>query len=430
MSRKTDINLRTNTMYQIFPRQYSSRHDFQGIIDDLDRIQNMGVDIIYLLPIHPIGEKDRKGTVGSPYAIQDYYQIHADLGDIEDLKRLVDEVHQRQMKLIIDIVFNHTARDSKLVLTQPQWFYRNHQGELANRVGDWSDITDLDFSQRGVWDYLIDVLLYWAKIVDGFRCDVAPLIPLDFWIEAREKVDQVHPDMIWLTESVHPGFVKYLRDLGYECSSDSEMYQAFDICYDYDIYDYMLDYLNHPEHLSLWLKEIERQEMCYPKNYIKLRSFENHDQERLRSRVRDEHHFEQMIALNFFLRGMPMIYAGEEHQVSHRPDLFEYDEIPWQKDLSIEPLIQRLARYKKQPAFAYGIYNMHQKETVAVMSYQYQNQFIVGIFNLENEQEIEVPLIDGTYINFIDDSEVKVENQKITLNHKPIIIDTLKEHLR
>jgi glycosidase len=146
--------------------------------------------------------------------------------------------------------------------------------------------------------------------------------------------------------------------------------------------------------------------------------------------VRDEHHFEQMIALNFFLRGMPMIYAGEEHQVSHRPDLFEYDEIPWQKDLSIEPLIQRLARYKKQPAFAYGIYNMHQKETVAVMSYQYQNQFIVGIFNLENEQEIEVPLIDGTYINFIDDSEVKVENQKITLNHKPIIIDTLKEHLR
>lgn len=430
MSRKTDINLRTKTIYQIFPRQYAPSHDFQGIIDDLDRIQEMGVDIIYLLPIHPIGKKDRKGTIGSPYAIEDYYGIHEDLGDIEDFKRLIDAVHQKKMLLMIDIVFNHTARDSKLIMTKPTWFYRNNEGELANRVGDWSDITDLDFNQREVWDYLIDVLVYWAKYVDGFRCDVAPLLPLDFWIEAKEKVNQIHPDMIWLTESVHPGFVKYLRDLGHECFSDSEMYQAFDICYDYDIFDYMLDYLKHPKNLRLWLNEIERQEMCYPKNYIKLRSFENHDQARLRSLVRDENHFKQMIALNFFLRGIPMIYAGEEHQISHRPDLFEYDEIVWQKDQSIEPLIQRLSRFKKQPAFAHGIFNIHQKDSVAVMSYQYQNQFIVGIFNLEDEHEIEVPLIDGTYLNFIDDSEVKVINQKIVLDHRPIIIDTLKEHLR
>ncbi|MDY0294188.1 MAG: alpha-amylase family glycosyl hydrolase [Acholeplasmataceae bacterium] len=428
MARKTDINLRTMTIYQIFPRQYSPTHDFSGIIDDLDRIRNMGIDIIYLLPIHTIGMKDRKGSVGSPYAIEDYYAIHADLGNFEDFKNLVDEVHKRHMKIMIDIVFNHTSRDSKLVKTHPEWFYKNELGDFANRVGDWSDITDLDFREKKVWYYLIDVLKYWAQYVDGFRCDVAPLLPLDFWMEARQEVEKINPDITWLTESVHPGFVKYLRDLGYDCSSDSEMFQVFDICYDYDIFDHMLEYLKHAEHLSVWMNEIERQEMCYPKNYVKLRSFENHDQPRLRSLVRDESHFIQLIALNFFLRGIPMIYAGQEHQITHRPDLFEYDELSWQHDQSIELFIQRLSRFKKQPAFAEGIFNIHHRNHVVVMSYTYHNQFIVGIFNLENEKEIVVPLMDGNYVNYIDDAEIKVLHNKIVIDHQPIIIDTTKEH--
>ena len=430
MSKHTDLNLRTKTIYQVFPRQYDESHHFNGVTKDLDRIKEMGVDIIYLLPIHPIGEKARKGSVGSPYAISDYFAIHKDLGTLDDFKVLISAAHKRDMKIMIDIVFNHTSRDSILVKEKPGWFYKNSQNEFANRVGDWSDITDLDFKNREVWDYLISVLRYWAQYVDGFRCDVAPLLPLDFWIEARKEVSKVNPNVIWLTESVHPGFVKYLRDLGYECSSDGEMYQAFDICYDYDTFDHMLKYLKEPEHLSIWMDEIERQETCYPKNYIKLRSFENHDQERLRMHVRDESHFKQMLALNFFLRGIPMIYAGEEHQVTHRPTLFEYDLIPWNPSLSVEPFIKRLALFKKQPAFAYGNFHFHHKEKAVVMSYQYQHQLIVGIFNLEQEVFVDVPLIDGIYTNYIDESEVVVKQGKISLDHKPVIIDTLKEHLR
>src|SRR5690606_30545038 len=123
----------------------------------------------------------------------------------------------------------------------------------------------------------------------------------------------------------HPGFIKYLRDMGYDCFSDAEMYQAFDICYDYDIFDHMTAYLEDPSKLSTCLSEIERQDVSYPRNYVKLRSFENHDQKRLRSKVRDETHFIQMISLNFFLKESAFIYAGEEHQVDKEPSLFEDD---------------------------------------------------------------------------------------------------------
>ena len=168
-------------------------HDFKGLIADLI-IKDLGIDIVYLLPIHPIGLKDRKGEVGSPYAIYDYYEIAKENGSLDDFKLLVDEVHKRGMKLMIDIVFNHTSRDSILTQKHPEWFYHKPDGSFANRVGDWSDITDFDFSNREVWDYLIDVLKYWAQYADGFRCDVAPLLPLDFWLEAdlnSIKLDQI-----------------------------------------------------------------------------------------------------------------------------------------------------------------------------------------------------------------------------------------------
>jgi cyclomaltodextrinase / maltogenic alpha-amylase / neopullulanase len=428
MAKQTNLEIRSLTFYQAFPRQHSQTQNFEGIVKDLDRIKALGVDVLYLLPIHPIGEKARKGVEGSPYSIVDYYKIHDHLGTLEDFKKLVTESHKRGIKIMIDIVFNHTARDSKLVNEKPNWFYKNTKGEFANRVGDWSDITDLDFSNRPVWDYLIDVLKYWATIVDGFRCDVAPLLPIDFWVEARKKVDQVNPNMIWLTESVHPGFIKYLRDMGYDCSSDSQMYEAFDICYDYDIFDFMNDYLHDPKKLSRWLEEIARQDVIYPKNYIKLRSFENHDQPRLRSKVRDHAHFMQMIALMFFLKGPAFIYAGQEHEINVAPSLFDNDLIPWNANNSIESYIQRLAALKKQFIFTYGNYTMHHSEKVAVLSYMYHDQYLVGIFNLENEASVSVPLIDGNYTNFINDEDIRVENGTIKLDHRSIIIDTLKEH--
>ncbi len=427
MAKQTNGMLRNLTFYQVFVRQHSKTQDFKGVIADLDRIKSLGVDVLYLLPIHPIGKKSRKGSKGSPYAIFDYYQIDEHYGTLEDFDNLVNEAHQRDIKVMIDIVINHTSKDSVLTKKHPDWFYHKANGEFANRVGDWSDITDLDYRQHAVWDYMINMLAYWAKRVDGFRCDVAPLIPIDFWIAAREKIDHINPDLIWLSESVHPSFIKYLRDLGYDCSTDSQMYQAFDICYDYDVYDYLDQYLlKDPHKLQRWMDEVYRQETVYPKNYVKLRSFENHDQERLRSKTRDDQHFITMVALSFFLKGAAFIYAGGEHMIDHRPDLFEDDLIKWEKNRSIEPFIRKLAHLKKDKMLADANVHLHDHNQAVVIAYENKKNVLVGIFNLEHAPHIQVPLKDGVYQDLLSKQTIRVEKQHVKHIDTPIIIKTSK----
>ncbi|BCR36439.1 alpha-amylase family glycosyl hydrolase [Mariniplasma anaerobium] len=431
MAKQTKVDMRGLTIYQVFPRQHSEKQNFEGVIDDLDRIANMGVDIIYLLPFHPIGKVSRKGLKGSPYSIVDFYKIDKDLGTLEDLKRLVEKAHKKNMKVMMDIVFNHTSKDSVLTQEHPEWFYRKSDGSLANRVGDWSDITDLNYDLEEVQDYFVDVLVYWASIVDGFRCDVAPLLPIDFWIKARKEVEKNSPDIIWLTESVHPEFIKYIRDQGYDCSSDGQMYDAFDMCYEYDIFDFMDAYLlKDSKKLSRWLEEIYRQEMIYPKNYIKIRGFENHDQRRLRDKVRDHKHFMNMLTMMFFLKGTTFIYAGLEHEIDHLPNLFEDDVIVWNPKQSLETYIKKLTDMKKEPIFSHGVFNMHAHDQIAVFSYEYKEDMILGIFNLENLDDIEVPLTDGSYEDFLSMRKIEVNHGKIKLDEKPIIIKTHKGRRR
>lgn len=138
-------------------------------------------------------------------------------------------------------VDNHTSPDSWLAQHHPEWFYHKPDGSFGNKVGEWLDVVDLDYSQRGLWDYQIETLKQWAEIVDGFRCDVAPLIPLEFWLRARQEVETVHPGCFWLSESVEPIFTVENRARGLVSLSDSEIYQAFDVSYEYDIFAYFKD---------------------------------------------------------------------------------------------------------------------------------------------------------------------------------------------
>ncbi len=430
MAKNTNINWRKKMIYQVFPRQHSKTRDFNGVISDMPRIKKLGTDIIYLLPIHPIGEIARKGEVGSPYSISDYYKIHEEYGTLEDFKKLVEEAHKQDMLVMIDIVINHTSRDSILTKEHPDWFYRTESGELRNRVGDWSDITDLDFSKREVWDYLIDVLVYWAKIVDGFRCDVAPLVPLDFWREAKEAVNRVNPNLFWLTESVHPGFIKYIRDLGFDAHSDSEMYQVFDACYDYDIDEYYRVFVSGKGTLEKWLSEVERQEVTYPKNYIKARNLENHDQERIAHYFKDFHKLINITALNFFFRGMPFIYAGQEFLNDNRPSLFEYDPINYNTGFDISSIIRRLKEIHADDLITKGNMFFLEKKEAAVIKYEDKDNAIIGYFDLGTKNKINAHLKDGVYKNIINDTMVKVEKGKLHFSKDPIIIKVGKELLR
>jgi glycosidase len=173
MATDTGLSLRNQVMYCVFVRQYSKEGTFRKVTEDIPRIRSLGTDIVWLMPIHPIGIEGRKGSLGSPYAISDYRAVNPEYGTMEDFRELVDAIHAHGMKCIIDVVYKHTSPDSVLLKTHPEWFYHRADGTPGNRIGDWTDIVDLDYSKKGLWEYQIETLRNWARIVDGFRCDVA-----------------------------------------------------------------------------------------------------------------------------------------------------------------------------------------------------------------------------------------------------------------
>jgi len=428
MAANTPATYRNLVFYQVFVRQHTPSGTFRELISDLDRIRDLGVDVVYLLPIHPIGEKNRKGSLGSPYAIEDYRKINPEYGMLEDFQDLIRNIHDRNMKLMIDVVYNHTSPDSRLIREHPEWFFRNEKGEFANRVGDWSDIRDFDFSkERALWEELIDTLVYWTTMgVDGFRCDVAPLLPIEFWLEARKKVEQVHPGCLWLTESVHIGFIKYLRDRGFEACSDSEMYQAFDICYDYDIFDYLIQYLNGERPIQDYLSMVKNQEGMYPKNYVKLRNLENHDQARVASYITRGEKLVNLTAALFFLKGATMIYAGQEAVDDNRPDLFESDKVNWSNynAYSLADMMKKLIALKKDDAFATGVFQVHlSKEEMIHISYESADKKIVGMFNLSDRGfAVKSELPNGTYQNYLTGKEIRIKEEIVRIKTEPIVL--------
>jgi len=185
-SKKT---LRNKLIYEVYVRNHRGNGTFKDIVNDLDRIKELGVDIVWFMPIHPIGQKNKKGDMGCPYSIADFTKVNPEYGTEEDFKKTINEIHKRDMLCMIDIVFNHTSHDAKYLQEHPEYYYRKPDGNLGGKVADWSDITDLDYNNKDLWDDQIAALKKWSIMgVDGFRCDVAPFIPMDFWIRARREV--------------------------------------------------------------------------------------------------------------------------------------------------------------------------------------------------------------------------------------------------
>ena len=222
MARNTDINLQKQVIYSVYVRAHTEEGTFLSIIPDLDRIKALGTDIIWFMPIHPIGVVGKKGSLGCPYANRDYRSVNPAYGTMEDFKTLTEEIHRRGMKCMIDVVYNHTSPDAVLLQEHPEFYYRDENGNTGNKVGDWADVIDLDYSVPGLWDYQIESLCQWAKIVDGFRCDVASFVPVSFWNMARSFVEKVRPGCIWLGETVHQSFGNLVRREGFGCSRDTE----------------------------------------------------------------------------------------------------------------------------------------------------------------------------------------------------------------
>ena len=431
MAKDTETDLRNQVMYCVFVRQYSKEGTFRRVQEDLPRIRSLGADIIWLMPIHPIGKVHRKGSLGSPYAIRDYRAVNPEYGTMEDFRELADAIHALGMKCIIDVVYNHTAPDSVLAAEHPDWFYHRPDGSFGNRIGEWTDIIDLDYSNKELWKYQIGTLQMWAGIVDGFRCDVAPLIPLEFWLEARREVEKVHPGCLWLSESVEPAFTRDNRRRGMTCLSDAEICQAFDISYEYDIFNDWIRHLTGEIPLAEYLEKVNQQEYIYPGNYVKLRFLENHDRPRAAFVLPDERVRRNWTAFQFFQKGMPLIYNGQETENVRRPGLFDKDLVDWNTGKDITGLLSRLAEIKRHPLMRDGAYSVRDAGN-GIIAAEYMRRDcdqlieakrLIGLFSTHGTAGIvrlDVP--DGTYRNLLD-GEIRAEQGLVSTDGRPVIFE-------
>jgi glycosidase len=308
--------VRDGVIYEIFPRSFSASGNFAGVTAGLDRLEKLGVTILWLMPIHPIGEVQRKGTLGSPYAVRDYYAINPDYGTKDDLKRLVAEAHRRGMKVVIDIVANHTAWDSVMMKT-PEFYTHDASGRIVPPVPDWQDVADLDYSNPKLRDYMVEMLEYWVREfdLDGFRCDVAGMVPTDFWERARAELEAVKPDIVMLAEWHEPDLLA----------------KAFDLDYSWPLKDAFNDVLTKGVPATRIRETLDRERGEYERGALHMRFSDNHDEERAIARYGKSGAIAAQ-ALVFTIDGVPMLYSGMEvgdQTESGAPALFERLPVFW-----------------------------------------------------------------------------------------------------
>ncbi len=308
--------LRDGVIYEIFPRDFSAEGTLAGVTAQLDRLQHLGINILWLMPIHPIGTLKRKGTLGSPYSVEDYRAINADYGTDADLRTLISEAHKRGLRVLIDIVANHTSWDS-VMIAEPDFYRHDAGGRIVPPQPDWEDVAQLNYDNPRLRRAMIEMLSYWIRDfdLDGFRCDAAALLPTEFWEQARAALMRVKPDIALLAEADHP-------DL---------LLRAFDVDYAWSSYHSLVAVIEGRRPAVVlrqnWLESRRR----YPAGALRMRFSDDHDERRAIARF-GEHAALAASLLMFTLDGVPMLYNGMEvgdTAESAAPALFEKLPIYW-----------------------------------------------------------------------------------------------------
>ena len=420
MAQNTDKTLQHKLIYSVFVRNHTPEGTFRALEDDLDRLRALGTDIVWLMPIHPIGKEGRKGTLGSPYAISDYRAVNPEYGTEEDLRHLVDTIHQRGMQCIIDVVYNHTSPDSVLAQTHPEWFFHDEQGRPCRHVADWWDIVDLDYSHKALWRYQIDTLKKWAEIVDGFRCDVASSVPLDFWAQARQEVETVRPGCIWLAESVHGAHVLGMRKMNAYCATDTELYKAFDMTYDYDLWPWFESCMTGKNTLQQYIDILNYQEQTYPSGFIKMRCGENHDTPRLAHWVPEEDRLRHWLAFLYFCRGSMLLYGGTEFAPRKQVGLFDADDNFGDRRCDMSDFLRRCKAMKQTLPLTGAVW--YEVSGGAVIGrYKSPEGERLGVFGLaDSGAEVPVDMPDGVYEDQLG-GKVTVTGGHVRLDGGPVV---------
>ena len=336
------------TIYEVNVRNFTPEGTFRAFEAHLPRLAAMGIGMVWLMPVHPIGEVGRKGTLGSPYAVRDYFAVNPEFGTLDDLRQLVRAAHNLGLKVILDWVANHTSRDNALIAAHPDWYQHDAAGQLVPPVPDWTDVVALDYRNRTMRRYMTEALAWWLREtdIDGYRCDVAGLVPTDFWNEARPVLDAIKPVfMLAEWDELYPS-----GGLSWEeFDSDTRLLEkAFNMSFGLRLH-YLLDRIAEG-HATL--AEIDTylaaERAKYPPTVYLMHFTSNHDvnswdgteYERLGLLARP------FTVLTALLPGMPMLYSGQEAGLNRRLEFFDRDTVEWGNFL-LQDFYTRLFQLKK-----------------------------------------------------------------------------------
>jgi len=325
--------IKNSTMYEVNIRQYTPEGTFNAFSSHLPRLKELGVDILWLMPIHPIGEVNRKGPLGSYYSVKDYLGINPEFGTMEDFKTLVKMTHDLGMYLVIDWVPNHSAWDNPLITEHPEWYDKDSTGNMYS-PWDWTDVVQFDYDQQGLRDYMTESLEFWLQEtdLDGFRFDVAHQVPIDYWESLRPALQKNYPDVLMLAEAEN----RALHE------------KAFDMTYAWEFHHIMNEVSQQKKSVADMKTYLDTASVHYNPNDIRLYFTSNHDENSWNGTVRERmgEAAEVMAVLSYGLPGMPLIYSGQEAGLDHRLLFFEKDEIPW-NDHPFASLYTQLNNLKK-----------------------------------------------------------------------------------
>ncbi|MBR4299402.1 MAG: alpha-amylase [Bacteroidales bacterium] len=336
--------LENSVVYEMNVRQYTPEGTFAAAQQELPRLAELGVDIVWLMPIYPIGVDGRKGTLGSYYAVRDYCAVNPEFGTLEDFDNFVAEAHRLGLRVVIDWVANHTSPDAVWTTERaPEWYERDAEGNTTF-TADWSDTANLNYENKDVWKGMADAMRFWMERgIDGFRCDMACEVPLEFWKETIAGLRADYPEMYMLAEGEEP----LLHSLS-----------GFNSSYSWELH-HMMNAIargekNIPELLEYLAKDAERQ----PADAFRLMFTSNHDEnswagtefERMGDAAK------VMAVLTFTLPGgQPLIYTGQEMGWNKRFEFFEKDPVPaWEKNEYFDFYKELIAVRHANPALSAG----------------------------------------------------------------------------
>jgi glycosidase len=371
---------RNAVIYEVNIRQYTEEGTFEAFSEHLLRLQKLGVDVLWLMPLHPIGIMNRKGELGSYYSVMNHLEVNPEHGTMNDFKNLINKAHELGFHVMLDWVPNHTAWDNPWAFNHPDWYVKNEEGSFVPPVGtDWTDVIQLDWSKPEIQDAMLDALKFWVEMgVDGYRVDHPHKTPPEFWERARSELDAIRPVLMLAENEEQTEFME----------------KGFDMNYAWEFHHLMNEVAQGKKKVKQLRRYLRKEGSIYPQNVYRMRFLSNHDENSWQGTI-DERMGEAhgvMAVFMFTMSGIPLLYSGQEACLDKRLEFFTRDPIEW-RECDKTRFYEDLIKIKKENAALWnGGYGGPVKEIktsrpkrVLAYSREKDGNTVISFLNLSNK---------------------------------------------